>query len=118
MADVTTEPSAAEPGAIEPRAIDVVRHRAIVAGFGLVVLLGLVLAQWRPVDASSAGVERQLRSGFLQPLRAAGLSYEVVEACHYTRPTPELPWHFSVTIKIAASTPQVIAALRARTHVV
>jgi hypothetical protein len=94
------------------------RFIVLVVALALVVVFVVLAVRARDGSASSAGSERQLRSGFLEPIAAAGISTEVVEACHYLRRTPGEPWHFSVRIIVAAPQSEVVEALRAKTRVV
>jgi hypothetical protein len=59
-----------------------------------------------------------LRSGFLAPLAASGISVDVLQACHYLRRSPDEAWHFSVEVAAAAPASEVADALRSKTHVV
>jgi hypothetical protein len=98
-------------GARSRRTTAVIVLAALALGF-------FVVARGRVSGASSAGSERQLRSGFLEPLADSGISIDVLQACHYLRRSPDEAWHFSVEIAAAAPPSQVADALRSKTHVV
>ncbi len=55
-------------------------------------------------------VEKQLRDGYLQPLEDGGLTFEVVEVCHYSREEDE-PWHLGVSLAVDASPERVAEVL-------
>jgi hypothetical protein len=97
---------------------DAKRTRRYV-GIALVAFVGmLLLFRGGGSEASVAASERQLRSGFLQPLERAGLAVEVVEACHYERQSPQEPWHLSIGIGVAAPVSEVVKVLAAHVVVV
>jgi hypothetical protein len=95
-----------------------VRRKRWYVGFALVAVVILLVLRGGSGGASVAGSERQLRSGFLHPLERAGLSVDVLDACHYDRRSPREPWHLSTTIAVAASVPQVVNVLAAQVVVV
>jgi hypothetical protein len=84
-----------------------------------IVIVGAVVVVLRAGrdPKSMAASERQIRSGFVDPLVHSGLSVEVLDACHYDR-SRGAAWHLSVKLAVAASPDVVTRALRATTHVV
>jgi hypothetical protein len=103
------------------------RSRALVAltVVALVAVTVLMLND-RSSSRSVTASERQLRSGYLEPLTEAGLAVEVLDACHYSRyspdendaPGPEDAWHFSVKIAVSESPNTVARLLRQKTGAV
>jgi hypothetical protein len=78
----------------------------------VVAVVAVVLVVERgPSSKSVAESERQLRSGFLQPLNDAGLTFEVLDACHYARTSQQDAWHLAVKIAVDASVPDVADTL-------
>jgi hypothetical protein len=94
-----------------------------VAVLALVAAFAVVL-NGRPSSRSVAASERQLREGYLEPLTEAGLAVDVLDACHYTRYSPQEKlapdqgWHFSVKIAVAGSPDAVARVLREQTGAV
>jgi hypothetical protein len=87
-------------------------RRSLVVGGAIVTAVAVFFVVSRsPSSRSVAGSERQLRSGFLSPLRDAGLSTEVVDACHYERQAADEPWHLAVKFAVDASLPEVVRVL-------
>jgi hypothetical protein len=82
----------------------------------LVVLFGIglvaAIASRHVASSSVPASERQLRRGFLEPMSRSGIGFEVLDACHYDRPTPEYAWHLAIKIAAAASIQDVAEALQ------
>ena len=81
---------------------------AVLLGIGLVA----AITSRRVGTSSVPASERQLREGFLEPMSRSGVGFEVLDACHYDRPTPEYAWHLAVKIAAAAPIQDVAEALQ------
>lgn len=82
---------------------------AVLVVLAAVVTAAIVDHDWgRP---SVATAERMLVERYLEPLRAAGIAYEVDRTCHYRTHLDDEPWHLEVQITAAASGQQVADVL-------
>ena len=95
------------------------RHATAIVPIAVVALLALFYAvRAHPSSSSIAVSERQLRTGFLQPLARADIPVRVLDACHYARRSPQEGWHLSMKMAATASQAAVIEALRKDTDAV
>lgn len=81
----------------------------VLAVLAAVVTAAVVDHDWGRPGVATA--ERVLVERYLEPLRAAGIVYEVDRTCHYRTHLDDEPWHLEVQITAAASGQQVADVL-------
>jgi hypothetical protein len=101
------------------------RSRTLVALTVVALVAVSVMAlNHHPSSRSVGASERQLRTGFVEPLTKSGLATEVLDTCHYWRSStqqvigPADAWHFSVKIAVSASPDAVARVLDQKTGAV